>query len=75
MGEVESVKAVSELLTPVSGEVIETNIAISGTTEEVNQDPYGTGWLIKIRMSNTAELAGLMDAPDYEKFADTGGGH
>lgn len=74
-GEVESVKAVSELFSPVSGEVIETNTGIADTTEEVNQDPYGTGWLIKIRMSDPAELTNLMDAADYEKFADAGGGH
>ena len=69
-GEVESVKAVSELYSPVSGEVIETNTGISDTTEEVNQDPYGNGWLIKVQMSNQSELSGLMDATEYEKFAD-----
>jgi glycine cleavage system H protein len=74
-GEVESVKAVSDLFSPVSGEVIETNTGISDTTEVVNQDPYGNGWLIKIRMSDTAELTGLMDAAAYEKFAESGGGH
>jgi len=74
-GEVESVKAVSELYSPVSGEVIETNTGISDTTEEVNQDPYGNGWLIKIRMSDTAELSNLMDATEYEKFTESGGGH
>src|SRR5580692_2430471 len=74
-GEVESVKAVSDLFSQVSGEVIETNTGISDTTEQVNQDPYGNGWLIKVRMSNTAELSDLMDASDYEKFADEGGGH
>ena len=73
-GEVESVKAVSELFAPVSGEVIEANTGISDTTEIVNEDPFGRGWLIKVRMSNTAELSALMDPADYEKFAD-GGGH
>lgn len=63
------------MFSPVSGEVIETNTGIADTTEEVNQDPYGTGWLIKIRMSDPAELTNLMDAADYEKFADAGGGH
>src|SRR5580700_4146838 len=67
-GEVESVKAVSELFSPISGEVIETNTGISDTTEEVNTDPYGNGWLIKIRMANPSELADLMDATAYEKF-------
>lgn len=74
-GEVESVKAVSELFSPVSGEVIETNTGISDTTEEVNQDPYGNGWLIKIRMANLSELSELMDATAYEKYAVSGGGH
>jgi glycine cleavage system H protein len=72
-GEVESVKAVSELFSPVSGEVIEANSDITQTTEVVNEDPYGKGWLIKVRMNNTAELANLLDAADYEKFADEGG--
>ena len=73
-GEVESVKAVSELFAPVSGEVLESNISISDTTEVVNEDPYGAGWLIKVRLSDPSELSSLMDAADYEKFAD-GGGH
>ncbi|MCW3099527.1 MAG: glycine cleavage system protein [Chthonomonadaceae bacterium] len=72
-GEVESVKAVSELFSPVSGEVIEANTDISTATELVNEDPYGKGWLIKVRLSDTGELAALLDAVDYEKFADEGG--
>ena len=72
-GEVESVKAVSELFAPVSGEVIEANSGIVDTTEVVNEDPFGRGWLIKVRLSDPAELSQLMDAPDYEKFADEGG--
>lgn len=72
-GEVESVKAVSELFSPVSGEVIETNTGIADTTEVVNADPYGEGWLIKVRIQDTAELAHLLDAADYTKFADEGG--
>lgn len=74
-GEVESVKAVSDLFSPISGEVIETNTGISDTTEVVNQDPYVGGWLIKVRMSSPEELSGLLDAADYEKFADEAGGH
>jgi glycine cleavage system H protein len=74
-GEVESVKAVSELYSPVTGEVVDTNTGISDTTEVVNQDPYGGGWLIKVRISNPTELADLMAADDYERFADSGGGH
>jgi len=72
-GEVESVKAVSELFAPISGEVLEANTAIANTTEIVNEDPFGSGWLIKIRISDPGELAGLMDPADYEKFAEAGG--
>ena len=68
-GEVESIKAVSELFTPVSGEVIEANTALTEATEAVNDDPYGSGWLIKVRLSDPSELAELMDANDYAKFA------
>lgn len=72
-GEVESVKAVSELFSPISGEVLEVNTGISDTTEVVNEDPYGNGWLIKVRITDPSELAGLMDPADYEKFAEEGG--
>ena len=72
-GEVESVKAVSELFAPLSGEVLETNTDITETTEVVNEDPYGNGWLIKVRIADRTELAGLMDPADYEKFAEAGG--
>ncbi len=64
-GEIESVKAVSELFSPVSGEVIEANTAILDATEVVNQDPYGNGWLIRVRMSNSSELLRLLDAEQY----------
>lgn len=66
-GEVESVKAVSELLAPVSGEVIETNAAIADNLDGIGADPFGDGWLIKIRMSNPTELDALMDRSAYEK--------
>ncbi len=72
-GEVESVKAVSELFSPISGEVIEANTGISNTTETVNEDPYGNGWLIKVRIADPSELTGLMDPADYERFAEAGG--
>ena len=71
-GEVESVKAVSELYSPLSGEIIEINSSIQNATETVNEDPYEKGWLIKLKMSNQDELTGLMTATDYEKFADAG---
>lgn len=69
-GTVESVKAVSDLFAPVGGEVIETNSAITDATETVNDDPYGSGWMIKIRMSNPAELDELLDAADYERLVE-----
>lgn len=69
-GEIESVKAVSELFAPLTGEVVEANTGIASTTELVNEDPYGTGWLLKIKVSNPSELSELMNADDYEKFAD-----
>jgi glycine cleavage system H protein len=72
-GEVESVKAVSELFAPVSGEVIEANTGIADTTEVVNEDPYGNGWMIRVRLSNPSEVDALLNAGDYTKFADEGG--
>lgn len=69
-GTVESVKAVSDLFAPVSGEVIETNSAITDATETVNDDPYGGGWMIKIRMSDPAELDELLDAANYERLVE-----
>ncbi len=72
-GEVESVKAVSELFSPVSGEVVEINTSIASTTEVVNDDPYGNGWLLKIKLSDPAELDHLLDAEGYHQFAEEGG--
>ena len=69
-GEVESVKAVSELYSPLSGEVIEVNTTIIDSTEVVNEDPYGRGWLIKVRMSDPSELDKLMDADAYAKHCE-----
>ena len=65
MGEIESVKAVSDLYTPVGGEVVEVNADVVTKPETVNEDPYGKGWLIKVRMDNAAELDNLMDAAQY----------
>jgi glycine cleavage system H protein len=62
---VESVKAASDVYTPVSGEVIANNAELEGTPELVNQDPYGKGWLFKLKPSNTAELGQLLDAAAY----------
>lgn len=66
-GEIESVKAVSELYTPVSGEVAEVNAALRGKEEEVNSKPHET-WMIKVKMSNSAETRALMDATAYQSF-------
>jgi glycine cleavage system H protein len=67
-GTVESVKAVSELYAPVSGEVAEINQELHDTPEKINSDPHGGAWLIKVRLANPAEVNTLMDATAYEKF-------
>jgi glycine cleavage system H protein len=67
-GSVESVKAVSEIFAPVSGEVTEGNATLSATPETINTDPHGAGWLIKIKLANPAEVSGLMDAAAYQAF-------
>ena len=72
MGEVESVKAVSELFCPVSGEVTEVNDAVVKKPEVVNTDPYSEGWLIKVQVSNTSELDSLLDADAYGKLTGEG---
>jgi glycine cleavage system H protein len=64
---VESVKAASDVYSPVSGEVVAANDALSGSPELVNSDPYGAGWLFKIKPSNASELQQLLDAKAYEK--------
>ena len=64
---VESVKAASDVYSPVSGEVVAANDALGSSPELVNSDPYGAGWLFKIKPSNTAELQQLLDAKAYEK--------
>jgi len=65
-GTVEAVKAVSDLYSPVSGEIVEANAALDADPSLVNNDPYGEGWMIKIRVSDPSELDGLMDAAAYE---------
>ena len=64
--EVESVKAVSDVIAPLSGEITEVNEGLSDTPEQVNEDPYGEGWMVKIRLSNVSEADDLMDASAYE---------
>ncbi|MCB8919126.1 MAG: glycine cleavage system protein GcvH [Ardenticatenaceae bacterium] len=72
-GVVESVKAAAELLMPVAGEVISANEALIDNPELVNSDPYGEAWMVKIRISNPAELEGLMDAAAYRIYCDERG--
>ncbi len=67
-GTVESVKAVSELFMPVSGEVIEVNAELDNSPERVNQDAYGKGWMIRIRISNPSELKSLFSADEYAEY-------
>ena len=68
MGEVESVKAVSDLFAPVSGEVVEINERLMDHPELVNEDPFGEGWLMRVAMSDAAELDSLMSADEYEAY-------
>lgn len=67
-GTVESVKAVSEIFTPVSGEVVETNAALADSPEKINQDPHGAAWMVKIRLTDPKEISGLMDATAYQAY-------
>ena len=64
-GEIESVKAVSDLVAPLSGEVLEVNAKVVDEPETVNEDPYGDGWLVKVRMSDPSEREALLDAAAY----------
>jgi glycine cleavage system H protein len=67
-GELESVKAVSDIFSPASGEVLAVNAQMTSTPELANNDPYGEGWLIRIRLSDPAELDTLMDEPAYRAY-------
>ncbi len=71
IGSVESVKAVSDIFTPVSGEILETNEALNDAPENVNSDSYGAAWMAKIRLSNPAEIEELMDAKTYQDYLAT----
>ncbi|MEA1950831.1 MAG: glycine cleavage system protein GcvH [Planctomycetota bacterium] len=66
-GEVESVKAVSDLVSPVSGEIVEVNADIADNLEKMAEDPYGAGWLIKVKLADESALANLMDYTAYQK--------
>jgi glycine cleavage system H protein len=68
--EVESVKAVSDVIAPLSGEVIEVNDALQDTPEKVNEDPYGEGWLVKVRLTSPEEAETLLGVQEYRKMLD-----
>ena len=70
-GEVESVKAVSDLIAPLSGEVLEVNAKVVDEPETVNDDPYGEGWLVRIRLTEAAELDSLLDASAYRALLES----
>jgi glycine cleavage system H protein len=65
--EVESVKAVSDVIAPVSGEIVEVNDALKDSPEQINDDSYGEGWLVKVKLSDPSELDSLMDAEKYQE--------
>jgi len=70
IGSIESVKAVSEVFSPVSGEVLEVNADLNNAPEAVNQDPHGKGWIIRLKMKNKGDVNALMNAADYEKYLE-----
>jgi glycine cleavage system H protein len=72
-GTIESVKAVSEIYSPVTGEVLEVNGALRDHPEIVNQDPYSGGWILKLKLTAPGEVEGLMDAAAYRALVDAGG--
>ena len=65
--EVESVKAVSDVIAPLSGEIVEVNSELGSAPEAINEDPYGGGWMVKVRLSDPAEVDALMDADAYQE--------
>jgi glycine cleavage system H protein len=70
-GSVESVKAVSEIFTPVAGEIVEVNEGLNDTPEAVNNDPYSAGWMIKVKMDNPGEADAMLTAEEYEEYLST----
>ena len=70
--EVESVKAVSDVFAPLSGEIVAVNDELSESPERINEDPYGDGWLVRVRMSDASEVDSLMDAAAYQKLLEAG---
>jgi len=72
-GTIESVKAVSELYAPVTGEVVAVNEALADHPEIINEDPYDRGWMVRVKLDNEAEVSGLMDSTAYKAFAGGSG--
>ncbi len=70
-GEIESVKAASEVYVPVAGEIIEVNDELEGEPEIVNEDPYGNGWMVKIKVTDASNLDNLMDADAYKAYCES----
>ena len=64
--EIESVKAVSDVIAPLSGEIVEVNAALADTPEAINEDPYGAGWMVRVKLSDTGEVESLMDSDAYQ---------
>ena len=69
--EVESVKAVSDVIAPLSGEIVEVNDALADAPEKINEDPYGEGWLVKVKLTAPAEAEALLDAGEYRKLLES----
>jgi len=69
--EVESVKAVSDVIAPLSGEIVEVNQALAAAPERINEEPYGEGWLVRVKLSDPAEADGLLSASDYRKVLES----
>jgi glycine cleavage system H protein len=72
MGSVESVKAVSDIYSPVTGEVVEVNAALADAPEKVNEDPHGDAWMVKVRLANADEIGGLLSAAEYQSYIEGG---
>ncbi|HYI09478.1 MAG TPA: glycine cleavage system protein GcvH [Thermoanaerobaculia bacterium] len=75
LGSIESVKAVSELFTPVSGTVVEINETLAGKPDLVNTDPFGDGWMIRVKVSDPTEVDELMTAEEYDEYVEKEAGH
>ncbi|MGB6864442.1 MAG: glycine cleavage system protein GcvH [Candidatus Aminicenantaceae bacterium] len=70
LGVIESVKAVSDIYSPISGEVVAANEELDGSPEMVNEDPHGKGWIVRLKLRDEAEIEKLMSATEYEKFLE-----